>query len=176
MDANEQTKEVYAQFGLAVYLAQVLEHAIVNAMVYLDLIPSKARKVPDAAAWAKIFDEFMEGRFKETLGRLIRMLNALITIPLDLNELLADSLRRRNWLMHAYFRERAEMFMTELGRDSMLSELQDIQGLLDRTERALDCAMAPIRQRYGFTDDRLAAYYDEYLRKIRDDEETGHGL
>ncbi len=171
MDAEEQTKEVYAQFGLAVYLVQVLEHAIVEAMVYLDLIPSKARKVPDAAAWAKTFDEFMEGHFKQTLGRLIQTLAALTTISPDLNELLTESLRRRNWLMHSYFRERAEKFMTELGRDSMLSELQEIQGLFDRTEKALDRAMAPIRQRYGFTDDRLSAYYDEYLRKVRDDDQ-----
>jgi hypothetical protein len=168
MDAEEQTKEVYAHFGLAAFLAQVLEHAIVNAMVYLDLIPSKARKVPDAAAWTKAFDEFMEGHFEKTLGNLVRTLRALTEIPENLEALLRESLRRRNWLMHGYFRERAEQFVTDVGRDGMISELQEIQSLFDRTEKELETVIAPIRRRYGFSDERLAAFYKEYLKSIAD--------
>ena len=38
---SEHIKEVYARFGLALYYAQVLEHAIVNALVVVDLIPAR---------------------------------------------------------------------------------------------------------------------------------------
>jgi hypothetical protein len=37
---DEHVKTVYAHFGLAVYLAQVLEHGLVNALVFVDLLPS----------------------------------------------------------------------------------------------------------------------------------------
>ena len=35
-EENTHIKEVYAQFGLAVYYAQVLEHGMVNALVFLN--------------------------------------------------------------------------------------------------------------------------------------------
>ena len=34
---DEQTRDVYAHYGLAMYLAQTLEHGIVNALVILRL-------------------------------------------------------------------------------------------------------------------------------------------
>ena len=33
MNRGDEIRDVYAHFGLALYLAQVLEHGIVNAMV-----------------------------------------------------------------------------------------------------------------------------------------------
>jgi len=39
MEDGEHIKEVYAHFGLAIYLAQVLEHGIVNALVCADFVP-----------------------------------------------------------------------------------------------------------------------------------------
>ncbi|MDP1548243.1 MAG: hypothetical protein Q8L87_19690, partial [Anaerolineales bacterium] len=35
--ADEQIKTVYAHFGLALYLAQVLEHGLANALIYSGL-------------------------------------------------------------------------------------------------------------------------------------------
>ena len=48
---DEHVKEVYARFGLAVYYAQVLEHALVNAVVVLDLIPSRRHIARSKEAW-----------------------------------------------------------------------------------------------------------------------------
>ena len=44
MDEDEQHKEIYAHFGLAIFTAQVLEHGIVNALVCCDLIPNRRRQ------------------------------------------------------------------------------------------------------------------------------------
>jgi hypothetical protein len=33
MDQGDQIRDTYAHFGLAMYMAQVLEHGLVNAMV-----------------------------------------------------------------------------------------------------------------------------------------------
>tara|TARA_R110001583_G_C5419106_1_gene387649 strand:- start:39 stop:200 length:162 start_codon:yes stop_codon:yes gene_type:complete len=53
MDEGEHVKDVYAHFGLAMYLAQVLEHGIVNALVYTDLIPRRAKDIASSEQWAE---------------------------------------------------------------------------------------------------------------------------
>ncbi len=50
-DQGEHVKEVYARFGLAVYCIQVLEHALVNALVILDLIPSRRHLARSGDEW-----------------------------------------------------------------------------------------------------------------------------
>ena len=40
---DEHVKTVYAHYGLALYLAQCLEHGLANALVYVNLIPRRGR-------------------------------------------------------------------------------------------------------------------------------------
>jgi hypothetical protein len=61
---DEQTRDVYAHYGLAMYLAQNLEHGIVNALVILRL-PEKERYT------RQDIDQLMEGSFQKTLGALL---------------------------------------------------------------------------------------------------------
>ena len=42
-ESGDHYKTVYAHFGAAMYFAQCLEHGLVNALVYLDLIPNHPR-------------------------------------------------------------------------------------------------------------------------------------
>lgn len=51
---SEQVKEIYANFGLAVYQAQCLEHGLVNALVLLDLIPNRRKLTKSAEEWADL--------------------------------------------------------------------------------------------------------------------------
>jgi hypothetical protein len=37
VDKDEHVNEVYARFGLAMYFAQVLEHGLVNAFIWVKL-------------------------------------------------------------------------------------------------------------------------------------------
>src|SRR4051812_42107421 len=105
-DENEHHKEVYAHFGLAVYMAQVLEHGIVNALVLSDLLPRKYGKVPSREDLAAEVDKYMDDNFKDTLNKLIKSLKKVKTLPPELELHLDDSLKKRNFLIHHYFRER----------------------------------------------------------------------
>ena len=126
MDKDEHVKEVYAHFGLSMYLAQVLEHGIVNTFIFLELIPKTKGK------WdVNRFDCYLNGEFGKTLGQLISKLRSLVTINADLEALLVSALEKRNWLAHHYFRERAAQFMSASGRDLMIQELQQYQVLLN---------------------------------------------
>lgn len=158
MTADEHVREVYAYFGLAVYCGQVLEHGIVNAMVVL--------RLPHRDRFTKVdIDAFMDQQFENTLGKLIKNLRAELTVPPDLEELLRQALKTRNWLCHDYFRERAAEFMTPAGRDKMLAELEAARELLSRADKGLAAVVRPLADRCGLTEAVLEAQYQALCRE-----------
>jgi hypothetical protein len=152
MDTGEHHKEVYAQFGLALYMAQVLEHAIVNALLCCDLIPNRRRQVLSPADWAYEVDEFMDGHFENTMAKLIKGFKKVTAVPAELEACLEESLKARNFLAHSYFRERIELWFTEEYRNMMIVELQAARDLFKRTDMLIDQIVKPLQRRYGITD------------------------
>lgn len=162
MDSAEQIKEVYAHFGLAIYLGQVLEHGIGNSLVYASLIPNNIGKIRSSAEWHEKFDQFLGAHFEKTLGRMIATLKCEVEIPDDLESLLSAALKTRNWLAHHYFRERADEFMNEAGRTKMIAELEEAQSLFSRADEALETVIKPLREKHEFTDKRFEQFFKEY--------------
>ena len=156
---DEQTRDVYAHYGLAMFLAQTLEHAIVNALVILRLPEKEEYTRQD-------IDEFMEGRFQKTLGALLKQLKSEISFPPDLESMLVKALNRRNYLAHHYFRERAETFVTRNGSTQMLYELQSDQRLFEKADEQLGKAMKPLRLIHGVTDSGYEAEYKAMCQKL----------
>lgn len=158
MSPDEQIREVYARFGLAVYHAQVLEHGIVNAMLVL--------RLPDQDRFTRRdIDAFMSQQFENTLGKLIKNLRAELPLPLHLEDALRQALKTRNWLCHEYFRERALDFMTEVGRDKMLVELVEASRLLSDADDSLTAVVQPLADRCGLTQEVLDAQLEAYRRE-----------
>jgi hypothetical protein len=60
---------------------------------------------------------------------MIRSLKAVTPIPSDLETVLTDTLTKRNFLAHHFFRERSDEFMSQEGREKMIEELQNAQSL-----------------------------------------------
>lgn len=166
MEKGEHVKEVYAHFGLATYLSQVLEYGVVLSMVYFSLIPANMGNLPSNEEWAKLVDKYLDGHLEKTFGGMIWSLTLATSVPDHLKILLSNSLTCRNWLAHNYFRERAAEFMTEVGRDQMIEELEEAQSLFKRTDAELELVVKPLRQRYGHTEERLQELYSEYLKEI----------
>lgn len=158
MTTEDQIREVNAYFGLAVYCGQVLEHGIVNAMVIV--------RLPNRDRFSKgDIDAFMDGQFENTLGRLIKNLRAELTLPQDLEELLRQALKKRNWLCHDYFRERAAEFMSEPGREKMLLELAEARELLTLADRRLSAVVQPLADRFGITETVIQTAYEAICRE-----------
>jgi hypothetical protein len=88
MNNDDQCRDVYAHAGLALYLVQVLERALVNAMV--------AARLPERDRVTRgDIDAFRGEQFEKPLGRLIAGLRRLIPVPETLLDELQDALRRR---------------------------------------------------------------------------------
>jgi hypothetical protein len=166
-DEDEHHKSVYAHFGSAIYFAQCLEHGLVNALVYVDLIPNHPRPVRSAEEWQRSFDGFMDREFENTLGQLIRKLGRVAALPADLASRLENALHVRNWLAHDYFRERATEWLSREGRERMISELEECRKAFIDADRLLDATFKPVREKYGFTDERLQLKYEKYISEER---------
>jgi hypothetical protein len=167
MDAeSEEIKEVYARFGLALYWAQVLEHGIVNALVVVDLIPSRRHLGRSKAEWEAAVDAFMGFHFDHTMGKLMHDLRSVSKIPTDLDDLLKRALRKRNWLAHEFFRERATEFLTSTARDQMLTEVDECRDLFKAADEALENVVKPLRSAAGITDEILEREYQAMLANL----------
>ena len=168
MDEDEHVKDVYAHFGLAMYLAQVLEHGIVNALVYTDLIPRRAKDIESSEQWVREFDDFMNGQFEHTLGKLIKVLTKHVPAPRSLEGDLRKALKKRNFLAHGFFREYSEAFMSFDGRNKMLMELEGAQSTFSEVDEKLEAVIRPYRIKVGFTDEHLQKEYEELLSEVRE--------
>jgi hypothetical protein len=153
-DKGEHVKEVYARFGLAVYCAQVLEHGL-NALVILELIPSRRHLTRSREEWEAEVDAFMDRHFEATMGRMMKNLRDVTPVGTELENLLHDALRRRNWLIHDFFRERATEFMSSSGREQMLHEVDECRDLFQTADERLETVVAPLRRKAGITDELL---------------------
>lgn len=166
-DEDEHVKAVYAYFGLAIYFSQVLEHGLVNALVFIDLLPRRAGHSLPKQEWFKEFDSFMNQHFETTLGKIIRSLKSVITVPEELESLLLVALKKRNFLAHHFFKDRAAEFVTKAGRDEMISELQEARMLFERADDKLDEVVKPLRERFGLSDEQLEQHFKDYKAKVQ---------
>ena len=164
LDPDQQVKEIYAHFGLALYEAQVLEHRFVIAMALADLFPNMQPSQTLAD-----FDLFMDKHFAMTLGGMIKEFSKFVAVPPTLESMLVQARSKRNWLAHNFFRERAEEFMNMEGRHKMLAELQDAQRLFEQCDDALSEVTQSLHERFGPTDEELEKRLKETLDRVRSD-------
>ena len=148
MDENEHHKEVYAYFGLAIFRAQLLEHGIVNALLVCDLIPNRRHLAKSREEWSAQVDQFMDGHFENTAGRLMNALRKAMTVSDELQQSLIRSLKLRNFLVHHFFRERTVSWYTKQGRADMITELEAAGDQFGETDQLIVTAIRPLKERY----------------------------
>ena len=152
-----QTREVYAKYGLAMYLAQCLETGLVNLLVYLEVKDGDKINGMD-------IDSFMEENYEKTLGRLINSLKQETEISEKLETELKELLEIRNCLAHRYFRVKAIDFMEKDGRQHMLAELESFISKLQNGDKKIDSIISVMREQYGITDEIISDEVENLLR------------
>jgi len=150
-EESAQIREVYAHFGLAMYLLQCVERGI--AIVLTTEYGPGIRKITRSQ-----YDELLQSLFKQTLGTLIARLRRVTTLPNDFEARLRDVLETRNWLTHHYFWERAGKFMTQQGREAMLQELEEIRRRLEEIDAYFDGIAGAWAERHGITKETIDRY------------------
>lgn len=154
---NVEMQGIYLHAGLALYLAQCLEHEIVNSLGLTAIIQiwrtSKPKSIDE---WEVRVDQIWGENYERTLGKLLQRLRVSgITIPDTLDSDLRDSLKSRNNLVHHYFRVRAKDWFDAEGRRSMADELVAMQGLFQKTDQTLHDLASSMSHSIGVTEETV---------------------
>lgn len=173
---NVQVREVYSRYGLAMYMAQVLEHGMVNAVIVMQTLPSM-RTHENEAAWHATFDGAYETGLARTYGNMLRQLENLNGFPPNLINRLRGAKEDRDILAHRFFRQNDLAFMNRDGRTSMIAWCEDRIVLFKALSDDVDAFLAPIQQRYGITQAWIDNAMEASLQQAREwTPETGERL
>jgi hypothetical protein len=153
--------ELYAEFGIAAEMAQVMEVEAGNAALsYLALFVDTDRISPEETA---MFRGVMEDVNRKTLGAVLKHIKAFGNFDDRLVEIVDEALERRNYLTHKFFRSHNFAIQSEAGRKSMIAELKEIQVVLQRGHGVLNAVTDSLNHFSGRPDktkevvDRLVA-------------------
>jgi len=158
---DEETREVNALAGLALYMAQVLEHGVVNAVVAVRKIEWLKSKRPlgqvvggtHPQAVESLIDRLWDDNFQQTLGQLIKSISSEVSVDDDLQIALEQSLKARNRLAHRFFREHDINCLNAHGRRLMARELDEMRELFVSTDRRLQPVTDQLWKILGVTPD-----------------------
>lgn len=152
-------KEVFARFGLAVYKAQVFDHALVNLIA----VASRVRVVVTSDEVDRQFDAL----FRKTSGALVTDIREAAYLGEDDLALCHEAVGERNRLIHRFFRDHAENFMTSRGQQVMVDDLASVVELIERADAACNRVMLKVGERYGMTETAIKQAYQHLLESAR---------
>ena len=165
-DEDDQAREVYAVYGLAAYMAAVLESGLAIDLTMLELI-SDIRNIKTEAEWQARHDTEMEKAHRLPLGAAIIRFRKKVALSEEASAVLSEALIARNYLIHHFFRDKIEQFYSPIGRARLHETLMSYVELFQRAERMLHAATATVRQKIGLTDDKLARTLEQYESELR---------
>ncbi|MBS4713001.1 MULTISPECIES: hypothetical protein [Aeromonas] len=166
---DEQCRDVYAYFGLAIYAAQCLEQAIIQCLLMMDHFPKAVPGYTTQEYWAAQHDAFYEKEESRTMGQLIGRFQKIGIPSEEIEEKLQSSLKKRNWLAHSYFSERAMEFMSEAGRKSMIEELEEARDHFHDVDKELMKITLDIAEGYGMTEEVFSEIMEQMLSEANAD-------
>jgi len=120
--------ELYAEFGIAAEMAQVMEVEAGNAALsYLAMFVDTDRITPEET---DMFRSVIDDVNRKTLGAMLKHIKAFGNFDDKLVEIVDKALERRNYLTHKFFRTHNFAIQSESGRMEMITELTQIQSAL----------------------------------------------
>jgi hypothetical protein len=131
LDENDdpQIVEVFARFGRAVYMANVVEDSLVRALLQVKFMETKGALIKaegkgfDRAKITAEWDAYEYEQHGKMMGQLVGAVEKSADLSDDLKNRIKAANRRRNYLVHDYWREQAFTMSTPEGRGEMIEEL-----------------------------------------------------
>lgn len=164
-DHAYQVREVYAQFGLAMYVAQVLEAGVLNALTLWEALQLWGAR--QGMPFEDLSDELWEANFALTLGGLLKKFRKAIAGDAALTAVLGDALRKRNQLAHSYFWNHAEDMMSFEGREAILAELIMVREQLADADRQVTPVLHHLMAANGWTQNAVDHELKAHMARMR---------
>lgn len=142
-DNGTDHKTLYALFGLAIYKANVLEHSLVNLLAITKIVSAREQ------GEQLMRDPWAQG-FKDMMGKLIKRVEAHTSAYPEVGSDLTNSLKRRNFLVHNFWRERIQETIAEASRAKLCVDLKADCRLFTQTdERFSETVLHPVMESVG---------------------------
>ena len=158
---NDQTREVYAHAGLALYMAQVLEHGLANVILLARAGSPEFRSSQD-------YNDALDELLSKTMGEQLRRALELVDFTDEQMSALRDALKKRNFLVHDFFQERIDEFGSVAGKNRMIVELDEIRDALKNIDAEVQEITVGFWAKHGVTREMLQAEVDKMIAESRD--------
>jgi len=152
-------KEVYAHFGLCMYLAQVFETGLINMLTALETAVSKKPT-------RQTFDALYVKHEALTFGNIMKALSAHNFLPKDLEEEIKELKGDRDHLAHRFFRDHDLDLITVGGSYVMIQELVVRRDRFARLDRKVSALEDKAFERIGFDPDTMRTKTKEILAEM----------
>ncbi len=175
LDENDdpQIVELFARYGRAAYMANVLEDGLVLALMQIkfmqtkeDFIKAKGKGF-DRAKIAAEWDAYEKKQRKEMMGKLRQLVEESADFSDELKARIKTANERRNYLIHHYWREQAFTMQTNEGRAKMIEEVSADADTFEKLAADIHEAMKPVREKLGLKDEALDAQVEKQMASTR---------
>jgi hypothetical protein len=122
---EDRVTDVCMFFGAAAYYAQLFEEATAQVLKTYRGLPS----LQDSGIPADLDEQSLD---KNTLGLLLKKLRRHFAIDAEIDGVLSQALRKRNYLMHEFFLRREKQLSSSSKRPEIIRELVQIGLLLKK--------------------------------------------
>lgn len=175
-DDDPQIVETFARFGRAIYMANVVELGLAQALLQIEfLTPVREKAIKeqgknfDPKKFSAEFDDSMKERFKDLMGTLtLRASQHEVVFDVALQKRMTEAKLRRNFLAHNYWRESGEKFMTKDGRAEMIEELSKDAHTFEKLSDDIRAATRPVREKLGVNEDALNEGVEKRLGELKE--------
>jgi hypothetical protein len=164
---SDESKEVFARFGLAFYWSAIFEGDLAIAVLCLDFARAHRGHGPEAIsteAAAEEFDRFLHKEPLRSLRELVSRLPKIGRLPDELQQLFSHAAEEREFLTHHFWREHAVELPARAGREEMLDHLQDSQRLFEQADAAIQSLTAGALASVGMSQDGLRDGIERFAR------------
>ena len=100
------------------------------------------------------------------MGALVKQLEPHTQADPELAADLAEALRRRNYLAHAFWRERADDFCTDEGRARMIDYLIETRRFFEDVDQRLTATIGAVAMREWVTPEVINAWYQDAAGQV----------
>jgi len=164
-DNDKRAILLYANYGLAMYNAQLLEQQAINMLAIHKIFKTRATTQEDKDTIWESYDFSTK-----TLGVMANDLKQAYNISDEDMMEFNTVLYWRNTLTHKYFRFNDVLFLSESGRKRMVSDFAKFTFSAKAVDEKLERYLEKYHKRAGITQESIKAMYDEVKEHWKDAE------
>lgn len=144
-----------AEFGAAVYDAQVLESGV-------SLLMALTTKYQGAHFSNRPVNALDSSQVDKTLGELFRLVQEKQYFTHAARKKIQKAIRQRNILVHTFLTDRAKLSLTPSGRAQIVSEIETNRSLLREAGSIVDSLINKYLNEYGTSIEEIKKFQSQY--------------